>query len=150
MWTEGKRRIVMGKINWGRVVLGGLLTGIVVNVFEGVAGTIFEAEYQAAMEALGKTMEMSTSTMVFYFAWGFIYGLVAVGLYAAVRPRFGAGPKTAVGVGITVWLVAYLMPSLAYAVSGLFPAGLVLIGTAIGLVESVIGTVVGAWVYKEE
>lgn len=140
----------MGKINWTRVILGGLLAGIVVNVFEGVAGKLFEAEYQAAMEALGKTMDMSASTMVFYFTWGFIYGIVAVGLYAAVRPRFGAGPKTAVGVGITVWLVAYLMPSLSYAVSGLFPTGLVIIGTFVGLAESVLGTVLGAWVYKEE
>ncbi len=140
----------MGKINWIRVILGGLLAGIVINVFEGVAGKLFEAEYQAAMEALGKTMDMSASTMVFYFTWGFIYGIVAVGLYAAVRPRFGAGPKTAVGVGITVWLVAYLMPSLSYAVSGLFPTGLVIIGTFVGLAESVLGTVLGAWVYKEE
>ena len=140
----------MGKINWSRVILGGLLAGIVVNVFEGVAGTVLQEEYAAAMEALGKSMEMSASTMIFYLAWGFIYGIVAVGLYAAVRPRFGAGAKTAVGVGFVVWLIAYLMPSLGYAVSGLFPTGLLLIGTVVGLAESVIGTVLGAWVYKEE
>lgn len=140
----------MGKINWARVILGGLVAGLVVNVFEGVAGTFFEEEYAAAMEALGKTMEMSASTMIFYLAWGFIYGIVAVGIYAAVRPRFGGGPKTAVGVGVVLWLVAYLMPSLGYAVADLFPTELILTGTAIGLAETVVGTVIGAWLYKEE
>jgi hypothetical protein len=140
----------MGKINWGRVVLGGLLAGIVINVFEGLAGTVLQDDYQAAMEALGKGMEMGASTMVFYLLYGFIYGLVAVGLYAAVRPRFGAGAKTAAGVGFVVWLIAYLLPSVGYAVADLLPAGLVMVGSLVGLAESVIGTVLGAWVYKEE
>jgi hypothetical protein len=36
----------------------------------------------------------------------FIYGIVLVYLYAAIRPRFGAGPSTAVQAGILMWLIA--------------------------------------------
>jgi hypothetical protein len=42
------------------------------------------------------------------------------------------------------------MPSVSYAVADLFPAGLVMVGSLVGLAESVIGTVLGAWIYKEE
>src|SRR4029434_4016947 len=34
----------------------------------------------------------------------FIYGLVLVFTYAAMRPRFGPGPKTAVIAGMSYWV----------------------------------------------
>ncbi len=40
----------MGKINWGRVLLGGLLAGIVVNVFEYVTnGVVLASDWNAVM-----------------------------------------------------------------------------------------------------
>ena len=139
----------MGKINWGRVILGGLLAGVVVSLFEGVAGWAFEQEYQAAITALGKTMEMTPTLMIYFLAFGFIYGIFAVWFYAAVRPRFGPGPKTAACAGFAVWLIGYLFPSVGWVVLGLFPAGLMLKACAVGLVETILGTVAGAWLYKE-
>ena len=45
----------MGKINWGRVVLGGLLAGLVLNVLDFlVNGVWLGTEWNAAMQALGK------------------------------------------------------------------------------------------------
>ena len=45
----------MGKINWGRVFLGGLLAGVVLNLFEFVLHSIvLEEDWQAAFAALGK------------------------------------------------------------------------------------------------
>lgn len=139
----------MGKINWGRVILGGLLAGVVINVVEGVMGMIFMEEYQAAMEALGKSMKMSGGAMVFYLALGFVYGLFAVWLYAAIRPRYGAGPKTAVWAGIAVWFIGYLMVSISFGTLGVFPTRLLFIGTIVGLVEMIGATLLGAWLYKE-
>jgi len=139
----------MGKINWGRVILGGLLAGVVVNVFEGVAGTLWEQEYQAAMTALGKTMEMSPELMAYFLGFGFVYGIFAVWFYAAIRPRFGPGPKTAVCAALAVWFIGYLAPTLGYIMLDLFPALLMTKALVVGLVETILGTVLGAWLYKE-
>ena len=39
--------------------------------------------------------------------FAFLLGIVTVWLYAAIRPRFGAGAKTAVIAGLFVWFFAY-------------------------------------------
>jgi hypothetical protein len=137
----------VGKVNWGRVILGGLLAGLVVNLFEWAVGMVLQEEYKAALAALGKTMD--ESAMVFYLVYGFVYGIFAIWLYAAIRPRFGPGPKTAVCAGFAVWFVGYLLPLLGYGAQGLYPTRLVAIGCVVGLVETVLGTVSGAWLYKE-
>jgi hypothetical protein len=52
----------MGKINLGRVVMGGLLAGVLLNVVDFlVHGVWLMDDYTAAMEALGKEA-MPTST----------------------------------------------------------------------------------------
>ncbi len=44
----------MGKINWGKVVLGGLLAGVIIDVVEGILeGVILGPEWRQAMQALG-------------------------------------------------------------------------------------------------
>ena len=137
----------MGKIDWKRVMMGGLLAGLVVNIFEAVSGILLQEEYKAAMAALGKTMQESAA--IYYIVYGFIYGIFAVWFYAAIRPRFGAGPRTAVCAGIAVWFIGYLLPLLGYAANDLFPANLIAIGCVVGLVETILGTVAGAWLYRE-
>ncbi len=142
----------MGKINWARVILGGLLAGAVMNVVEGIQGWVLMKEWGAAMAALGVDMEAleeNIGLMVLFVGLGFVVGLVTVWFYAAIRPRYGPGPKTATYAGIAVWFIGYLIPQLGYASLGLFPFRLVLISSGIGLVEFILATMLGAWLYKE-
>lgn len=44
-------------------------------------------------------------------------------LYAAARPRFGAGPKTAVIVAVAMWAGGYLLSLVGYHMLGLYPGG---------------------------
>jgi hypothetical protein len=47
----------MGKVNWVRVILGGLLAGVIINVFEFILnGLLLAKDMQAAISALGKQM----------------------------------------------------------------------------------------------
>jgi hypothetical protein len=80
---------------------------------------------------------------------GFATGIVGVWLYAAARPRLGAGPTTALQVGLVVWLLAWAFPSIGMMTQGLYPGGLLLIGVLWGLVEVPLAMVAGAWLYKE-
>ncbi len=141
----------MGKINWGRVILGGLLAGVVVNVVEFVLhARILDPDWKAAMAALGQPTQEDPADIMIYVGLGFLIGILAVCYYAAIRPRFGAGPKTAVFAGLGVWLLAYLVPTIGMVPSGLFPNRLLWLPVVVGIVELPLATVVGAWLYKED
>jgi hypothetical protein len=138
----------MGRINYARVILGGLLAGLVINISEFLLnGVVFAKEMEDAMLALNRPMD---NTMIVWFtALGFALGILAVWLYAAIRPRFSAGAKTAACAGLAVWFLSYVYPSAVFWVMHLFPRKLIAVGTLWGLPEILIATVAGAWLYKE-
>lgn len=141
----------MPNIHVGRVLLGGLLAGVVINLSEWFwNGVVFAKEIQDAMASINRPQAMESSAMVVYVLWGFLVGILAVWVYAAVRPRFGAGPKTALRTGLMLWLLVYVQASVGMAPLDLFPARLMLIGLPVSLVEIVVATMLGAWLYKEE
>jgi hypothetical protein len=139
----------MGKINMGRVILGGLLAGLIVNIGEFVLnGVILAKDFEDVMKSLNKP-PISGSAIAVFLVLGFVLGIIIVWIYAAIRPRFGPGPKTAVCAGLTAWSLAYLYTAVGQAPIGLFPTRLLVIGTVWGLVELAIAAVAGAWLYKE-
>lgn len=135
----------------GRVIGGGLLAGLVINIFEFlVNGMWLAADWEAAMRALGKSGATGPAMMVIYIVWGFVIGVFAVWLYAAMRPRFGAGPKTASIAAVATWLPAYVLAMVPPAIMDMFPMRLMAIGIVVGLVEVLVGTQLGAYIYREE
>lgn len=139
----------MGKINMVKVLVGGVLAGLVISIGEYILNeTILGADWQAAMQALNKPA-FSGSQIAWFLVLGFLLGILAVWTYAAIRPRFGAGPKTAVCAGLIVWALAYAYPTLGWAVLDFFPAKLIWTPLIWGLVELPVATVAGAWLYKE-
>ncbi|MEK7329794.1 MAG: hypothetical protein AAB113_03235 [Candidatus Eisenbacteria bacterium] len=140
----------MGKINWGRVVLGGLLAGVIINLSEYVLNTIVLAkDLAAAMSALGKGPEAMAAGIPLWIVWSFVMGLGGVWLYAAIRPRFGAGPKTAAIAGLALWVIAYLTFGIAMKAMDVMTDKINCISLVWGLVECQIALQLGAWSYKE-
>src|SRR3977135_3232665 len=95
-------------INTSKVVVGGLAAGVVANIvgfvtFGMLLGPRMEAESVAVAPALqGRGMSGGAiATNVFA---SFVIGLLLVWLYAAMRPRFGAGATTAVYAALVVWV----------------------------------------------
>ena len=141
----------MAHTNRGRVVLGGLLAGIVINVVEFITnGVVLREAWGKAMQALGKPAELTAGAIVVFNIWGFLLGIAAVWLYAAIRPRYGAGPNTAIRAGLVTWAVAVFLANLGNYPLGLFPMRLLVITSVVALFEIVIATLAGAWLYKEE
>jgi hypothetical protein len=136
----------MKPINWGRVILGGIAAGVVINLSEWILNeVVLKKENEEAMKALGKS---GTGSIAVWILWGFLLGIVAVWIYAAIRPRFGPGPGTAVKAGLAMWVLSSLSATIAFSNLGIFPFNAVaFIWT---LVEAVVATVIGAWLYKEE
>ena len=138
----------MGKINWNRVILGGLVAGAIINIFEfALHGFVLAKDMDTAVRALGR--EVGSGALLMFLVWGFLVGIFAVWLYAAIRPRYGAGPKTALCAGAAVWGLGYLLASVMPIALHIFPRHIMAIGLAVGLVEVLVGTVAGAWLYRE-
>jgi magnesium-transporting ATPase (P-type) len=141
----------MGKTNWNRVFLGGLLAGVVLIVLGFAAWAIYlQGLWSPEMEALGHPVDISGGGYVFSIIFSLVIGILAVWLYSAIRPRYGAGPKTAIIAGIAFWVLSSLIAAISLGSMGLFAARLLVIDSLTGLVLYVVATLLGAWVYKEE
>jgi hypothetical protein len=139
----------LGKINYGRVILGGLVTGVIMTIGEGIASAVFAGQYQAMMDALGLS-EPSGSVMAVFIVAGFVWSILGIWLYAAIRPRYGAGPKTAMCAATAAWYFSYLWPLFMDALMGMMPMSLALMGAGWGLVEVNIAFLAGAYLYQEK
>lgn len=141
----------MGKINLGRVIIGGIVAGVVINIVEGLLnGVILEKQWSDVMIGLGKSGTTSVKQIVAFNIWGFATGILMIWLYAGLRPRLGAGPKTAVCAGLFVWATAYALGGAAPVIMHMIPPGLMATLLAIGVVEAMAAAVAGAYFYKEE
>ena len=140
----------MGKINVSRWILGGIIAGVVADILGTlVDGVILAPRWTDGMKALGHS-GFSPNQWIWFNVLGLISGIVAIWIYAGIRPRFGAGPMTAIYAGLAVWVLGALLPNLSFMVfGGLFSKHLALYTTLGGFVEIVVGTVAGAALYKE-
>lgn len=140
----------MGRINIGRVIIGGIVAGIVMDLLGYlVDGLMLAEKWSDDMILLGRS-EFSTTQLIEFNLLGIVSGLVAIWIYAAIRPRFGAGVMTAAYAGIAVWVVGVLLPNASFMyVTHLFSRSLTLYTTLGGLAEVVVGTIAGAALYQE-
>lgn len=138
----------MAKINLARVLLGGLVAGVVSNVLGYLFRLAFAEDMAAALTRLG-LLEPGGSTVAILIALGFVYGIVGVWFYAAARPRFGAGVRTAVTVAVALWVIASLLMNIQFALIGIVESGMAVKSAIADLAIIVLSVTAGAWVYKE-
>jgi len=139
----------MGRINVGRVVVSGLLAGLVINVSEFVLNTfVIAKDMEAAMKAMNLP-PMNGGVIACFVVLAFLLGIAAVWTYAAIRPRFGPGVVTAVYAALAVYFLAYVYPNSFILAMHVFPRTATIIGLVWGFPEIVIATIAGAWAYSE-
>ncbi len=139
----------MGKINLKGVIIGGLVAGVVLNVFDFVLmGVVLKNDMAAAMQALGKP-PVPDSMIPWFVVVDFLLGIALVWVYAAIRPRFGAGPATAVKAGLIGWVLVCVFFALFWWPMGILPQNLLVIPTLVALVQQPLAAVVGAKFYME-
>jgi hypothetical protein len=140
----------MGQLNWKRLILGGLLAGLIIDASEVlVNGVIFKDDWAAAMQSLHRLPTLSVKQMIVMNLWGFATGIAMMWLYASIRPRYGAGPKTALIAGAAMWLMNYALGSVFPVVTHIYPLALASLTLLIGLVEAIVAAWIGAMVYQE-
>jgi len=99
----------MGKINVGRMILGGIVAGIALNLIDFWVDGVLLAKMWANQLATWGRPPFGGSQVAWFMGFGMILGLVTIWIYVAIRPRFGPGVKTAIYAGVAAWILAGLV-----------------------------------------
>jgi len=141
----------MSGINTGKVLVGGLLAGLVYNGFDIATGMVLMGdEFRANAKRLGldpAAME-SGAAMAVWIAIDFLLGILVVWTYAAIRPRFGPGPRTAIFAALVPYVAISLM-MFGMTHGGMITMSIWMKMTAISPISMSVGAILGAWAYHE-
>src|SRR5262249_8469890 len=134
------------------VVLCGLLTGVVWGVLCAIALPLVLVERHDIPPSLPVTTldepGSSTGLRAVVVIMPLVLGISTMWLYAAIRPRYGPGPKTAALAGFAVWLFGSWVDA-TWAVFKAVRPGAFVAPAAVSLPIVLVAAVVGAWLYKE-
>src|SRR5688500_406189 len=140
-------------INTQKVFVGGLVAGVVLNIIDYLGnGVILADRMNADTEAFKpglSEMMMSGNAIAMYVVSDLVIGLLLVWTYAAMRPRFGPGPRTAVHAALLVWIVGAIV-ALGYLQMGMMAMDTWLLYALFLLVGLILAAVVGGNLYPEE
>jgi hypothetical protein len=139
----------MGKTNWTRVFLGGLLTGCVATILGFVRWEVYPDRIPA-MEALGLLARSSEGLIILGVVIYFIAGIIAIWTCSTIRPQCGTRVNTAITAGIAFWILSVLLPYISFAFMGMVPTTISAVEGLSGVVICIVATLAGAWVYKEQ
>ncbi len=142
----------MGKINVSRVFLGGLVASLILFILaSALNGALLEPQWLTWVKQQGSQYQMvpqSTSIML-WLAYSLINGIAGVWIYAGIRPRLGAGPKTALVAGLVIWLVSFVTSYIGHIALRDIPGNLACANCLAGLVMAPLAILAGAAIYKE-
>jgi hypothetical protein len=140
-------------INTQKVLIGGIAAGVVMNVIDFISykfilGARMMAESEAFKPGISQGM-MTSSAMISNIVMDLVLGILLVWTYAAIRPRFGPGMKTATYVAVLFWILAGIFLS-GYLHMGMMSSGLWWTFAFVGLVNFWVSAWVGARLYSED
>ena len=141
----------MPKLNWRRIIIGGLIAAIILFLTDGFFHErVVSEDWKAVYAALGANEPQHESAGMAYFAIFEIgRGLISILVYALMRPFFKPGPKTAMLAGIVTWL-AFSVTGPAQFIPLKFYSNALWGKVAVfQLITSIIAAIAGAAIYKD-
>jgi hypothetical protein len=138
----------MGNINMARVILGGVVAGLVINIGEFLLNGMVLADQMKNFITQHNFTEPKNFIAI-AVALTFVLGIVIVLGYACIRPRLGPGVKTAIIAGLFAWFGIYFYSGIINGVLFGIPMNTMIMVIVWGLVEFCLGAIAGAWLYKE-
>ena len=135
----------MGKINYSRVLIGGIVAGFLFLGFDVLGFMLMNTD----MDAWLAQHALTEPPMWAIYLTDILFGFLAVWLYAAMRPRFGPGWKTAAIAAVFMW-ICFALAYFSFHMMGLFTQGDYMMMAGWWLVGVFVATLAGAWIYREE
>ena len=98
----------MSRINWPRLIGGGLAAGVVIYLSGLLLRNVVLGHALATvMEELGRPL--GSRHLVLWLGYDLVLGIASLWVYVAIRPKCGAGVKTALYAAVVVWFFTYLL-----------------------------------------
>ena len=139
----------MSQINYASVLKGGVVAGVIMNISEYLLnGPIAGAQMNQEFAALNLP-PVGTPRIVVFAGLTMVLGIMTVWLYAAIRPRFGPGPRTATWAGLVIWVLSYGYSSLLMGLLGVSSMGIVVLAIVWTAIEVIVAASVGGFMYNE-
>lgn len=138
----------MGKINWGRVILCGLVTGVVWGALAALILPVVGRDFLAAIPVGNPFSPFQPGLVAVYGLLWLVMGVWMMWLYAAIRPRYGPGPKTAAVAGLATAVFGALA-DVAWVSMGVVPVEVVVAPIVASVPILIVAALAGAWLYKE-
>jgi hypothetical protein len=139
-------------INTQKVVVGGLVAGVVMNVIDFVVfAYLLRGRMDAELAAAAPTLVgkgMGGGTIAAHVLSDFAIGILLVWLYAAIRPRFGPGMGTAAKAAVPIWICGFLFYQ-DWLHMGMMSVGSYAIVSIIMAITLFLAAWVGARMYSE-
>jgi hypothetical protein len=142
----------MKRINYGRVLLGGILAGVLLFMADGfIHEKLLHEHWMAAMKAAGRSVEAEEhgSDMLYFAAFELLRGVAIAWIYAVMRAQCGPGPKTAICATLAVWAIMFPIFFLQEVPLGFYSTTLLTLWSLYEIVPSVIAGLVAGALYKD-
>jgi hypothetical protein len=135
-------------INSGKVVVGGLVAGVVANVLDYLfQGIVLKPDFEIMQQRLNLD-PAAANNPVPWIVVDFILGFLLIITYVGFRARWGPGPKTAIYAGLVIFVgIAAMMGALASI--GIFTTDTYMKSAALSLVTTMCSALAGSYLYKE-
>ena len=135
-----------GAVNWPRIILCGLLAGVVWIVLGSTVTALLGRDFAALPN--NRLGAPTAGFVVFNIVINLLDGISILWLYAAIRPLYRPGAKTAIIAAVAWWLIVSLGDA-TWCSFGFFPPRTV-VPLMIATLPALIGaTLVGAKFYSE-
>ncbi len=131
----------------GRFFTAGMLTGITLNASGIVlARFILFQDWLKAISTINLP-PLNPSLFYLHLAMRFVIGFSLVWLFVVLRPHSRSLITASLTAAFIVWLLAYLLGLIEFLALGIYPARLVLMTLTWGVVELMLVSLLGAWLY---
>ena len=135
-----------------RIVVAGLLAGLVLNVGEAVLhGVVLAPATADAMTALGRTGTSSAAGLTLLIGITFVQGIIGVWLGALLAARGTGRGAAAIAAGLVLWVLSAVYAAIYFGAGlpNVMPAGVVWWPVAWEVVEYPLAIFVGALAYRQ-
>ena len=141
----------MYKINWGRLIVGGLIAAVILFITDGVFHErVVSADWKLVYQGLGVGEPHHDAPGILYFAvFELGRGLISIYLYALMRLCCGPGVKRAALAGVVAWFAFSVAGPAQFIPLGFYSNALWVKVAAFQLVTSIVAAVVGAPLYHD-
>jgi hypothetical protein len=139
------------KINWSRVIIGGLIAAGIAFFTDGfLHERLIGADWKAVYANLPAPEPVHSGAGIPYFAvFELGRGIVSIFVYALLRSQFRPGPTAAALAGMVAWFAFSVTGPAQFIPLGFYSNALWIKVAAFQLITSIVAAIAGAAIYKE-